>query len=97
MFPVDFVVLDTKGDSRGSLIFRRPFFVTGKANLDVEIGELILKFNKEKVVFKVYDWTLYMDNLDTCYHMGVKGSKVDKGKRRSEMTGMRVSFAPDMT
>ncbi|XP_050896177.1 uncharacterized protein LOC127102896 [Lathyrus oleraceus] len=50
VFPVDFVVLDTKGDSRGSVILGRPFLVTGKAKIDVETGELILKFNKNKVV-----------------------------------------------
>ncbi|XP_050920095.1 uncharacterized protein LOC127137704 [Lathyrus oleraceus] len=55
LFPIDFVVLDTKGDSGESVIPVRPFLETGNAKIDMEVGELILKFNKEKVVFKVYD------------------------------------------
>ncbi|XP_050918373.1 uncharacterized protein LOC127135781 [Lathyrus oleraceus] len=48
VFPADFVVLDTKGDSRGLIILGRPFLATGKAKIDVETGELVFKFNKEK-------------------------------------------------
>lgn len=69
---------------------------TGKAKIDVEMGELILKFNKEKIVFKVYDWTPYVEDLDTCYHLEEKDSKVDKGKETSKFPGMRVSLAPDV-
>ncbi|XP_050897955.1 uncharacterized protein LOC127104852 [Lathyrus oleraceus] len=53
VFPIDFVVLDTKGNSRGYVILRRTFLATGKVKIDVEMGGLILKFNKRKVVFKV--------------------------------------------
>ena len=95
MFPV-VVVLDTKRDSVGSVILGWPFLATGKAKIDVEMGELILKFNKNKVVFKVNDWTPYVENLDTCYHLEEKGSKVGKGQRRGEVTGVRVSLAPDV-
>ena len=56
---------------------------TGKAKIDVETGELILKSNKRNVVFKVYDWTSYVDNLDTFYYLEEIGSNVDKGRRRS--------------
>lgn len=69
---------------------------TGKAKINVETSELILKFNNEKVVFKVYDWTPYVENLDICYHLEEKGSKVDKGKIISEVTGVRVSLAPNV-
>lgn len=55
VFPVDFVVLDTKGTSRGSVILRRTFLATGKAKIDTKTGELILKVNKKKLIFKVYD------------------------------------------
>ncbi|XP_050896848.1 uncharacterized protein LOC127103645 [Lathyrus oleraceus] len=69
VFLADFAVLDTKGDSEESVILRRPFLATRKAKIDVKRGELILKFSKRKVVFKVYEWTPYADNLDTCYHL----------------------------
>lgn len=57
VFPADFVVLDITEDSVGPVILERPLLATGKAKIDVETSELILKFNKDKVVFKVYDWT----------------------------------------
>lgn len=37
-----------------------------------------------------------MENLDPCYHLEEKGSKVDKGKIRSEVTGVRVSLPLDI-
>ncbi|XP_050916381.1 uncharacterized protein LOC127131507 [Lathyrus oleraceus] len=54
-FPADFVVTNMKNDSEGSVILGRLFLATGKAKIDVEIVELILKFNKEKVVFNAYE------------------------------------------
>ncbi|XP_050919368.1 uncharacterized protein LOC127136901 [Lathyrus oleraceus] len=72
VFPANFVVLDTKVGSGGFVILGRPFLEIGKAKIDVETGELILKSNEKKVVFKVYDWTLCVENLDTCYHLEEK-------------------------
>lgn len=69
VFPADFMVLDTKGDSGGSVILGRPFLATEKALIDVETGEHVLKFNKEKVVFNVSEWKPYMDGLETCYQL----------------------------
>lgn len=57
VFLANFVVLDTKGDLGRSIILGQPFLETGKENIDVETGELILKFNNKKLVFKVYDCT----------------------------------------
>ncbi|XP_050902840.1 uncharacterized protein LOC127115305 [Lathyrus oleraceus] len=78
-FPAYFMVIDMKEYSGGSVILGRPFLATGKEKIDVEIGELILKFNKEKLVFNAYEWTPYMDDLDTFYQLEEKGSKVHKG------------------
>lgn len=55
VFLTDFVVLDSKGTSGGSVILRLLFLTTGKAKINVETCVLILKVNKKKVVFKVYD------------------------------------------
>ncbi|XP_050919528.1 uncharacterized protein LOC127137082 [Lathyrus oleraceus] len=55
VFPADFMVIDMKGDSRGSVILICPFLVTWKALIDVETSELVLKFNKEKAVFNMYE------------------------------------------
>lgn len=96
LFPIDFVMLDTKGDSRGFVILGRPFLETRKAKIDVETSQLILKSNKRNMVFKVYDRTPYVDNLDTCYHLEEKGRKVDKRTMRREVTGVRISLAPNV-
>lgn len=66
---------------------------TGKAKIDVETCELILKFNKEKVVFKVYDWTPYVEDLDTCYYLEKKGNKVDKGMKKMNLPCEGLPFA----
>lgn len=68
-FPAYFVVIDMKGDSGGSVVLGCQFLATGKEKIDVETGELILKFNKENVVFNVYEWTPYMEDLETCYRL----------------------------
>ncbi|XP_050915497.1 uncharacterized protein LOC127130551 [Lathyrus oleraceus] len=96
VFPADFVVIYTKVDSEGPVIHGRPFLATWKAKIDVEIGELVLKFNKERVVFNMNEWTPYMYDLDTCYQLEEKGIRVDKGMRTSELTGVRVSLTSDM-
>lgn len=38
-----------------SLILGRPFLEIGRELIDVELGELILRFNKQKVVFNVFE------------------------------------------
>lgn len=68
-FPADFVVINMKNDSEGSVILRRPFLETGKVKVDVETSELILKFNKENMVFNSYEWTPYMKDLEACYQL----------------------------
>lgn len=89
-------IIDTKGDSGDLLFSGRPFLSIRKAKIGVETGEFILNFNKKRIIFKVYDETPYVENLDTCYYLDEKGSKEDKGKIRGEVTGVRVSFAPDV-
>lgn len=68
-FPADFVVINMKNESEGSVILGCRFLVTGKGKIDVETGELILNFNKEKVVFNAYQWKPYMEDLETCYQL----------------------------
>lgn len=96
VFPVDFVVIDMKGDTRGSAIIGQPFLATVNALVDIETDELSLKLNKENVVFNVYEWTLYVEDMKTCYRLEEKGTKVDKGENEVGLIDMRVSLAPDM-
>ncbi|XP_050918938.1 uncharacterized protein LOC127136424 [Lathyrus oleraceus] len=81
-FPADFVVIYMKNDSEGSVILERPFLATGNAKIDVETGELILKFNKEKMVFNAYQSKPYVEDLDTCYQLEEKGSGVHKIRKK---------------
>lgn len=50
LFLVDFVILNMPEDSETPLFLDRPFLVTCKALLDVEFGELILRFNKKNCI-----------------------------------------------
>lgn len=55
LFLADFVILDMQEDSKIPLILVRPLLATCKALINVEMGELILRFNKEQVVFNVFE------------------------------------------
>lgn len=59
------------------MILERPFLATEKEKIDLETGELISKFNKEKV-FNVYQWKPYVEDLERCYKLEEKDSKVHK-------------------
>lgn len=48
LFPEDFTMVNIKGDTRGPVILGLPFLEIEKTLIDVETGELFLKFNKEK-------------------------------------------------
>lgn len=89
-----FVVIDMKDDSRGPIILGCPFLATEKEKIDVETSELVLKFNKEKVVFNAYEWTPYMEDLETGYHLEEKCSKVHTKNDDKSFVQLRVSLAP---
>ena len=55
VFPGDFVILDMAEDEEMSLLLGRPFLATCRALIDVEMGELILRFKNEKVVFNIFE------------------------------------------
>ncbi|XP_070020056.1 uncharacterized protein [Nicotiana sylvestris] len=54
ILPVDLVILDCEVDFEVPIILGRPFFATGKALVDVEVGEITFRVGDEKVVFHVY-------------------------------------------
>jgi len=55
VFPVDFVILDMAEDEDMPLILGRPFLATGHALIDDEMGELMLRFQDEQVVFNIFE------------------------------------------
>ena len=71
IFPVDFVVLDMEEDSEMPLILGRPFLVTGKALIDVQQGELVLRVHDEKVIFKVFKTMKHPMENEKCMRIDV--------------------------
>ncbi|XP_075515881.1 uncharacterized protein LOC142550690 [Primulina tabacum] len=65
---VDFVVLDMEEDREIPLILDRPFLATGRALIDVQKGELVLRLNDEKVTFNVFRSMKYPGSSD-CYRI----------------------------
>lgn len=47
------MILDMLEDSKKPILLGRQFLATIRAFIDVELGELILGFNKEKLVFNM--------------------------------------------
>lgn len=54
-FITDFVILDILEDAETLLILWRLFMATGRGLIDVELGELSLRFKKLKVVLNVLE------------------------------------------
>jgi len=55
LFPAAFVILDMEEDDETPLLLGRPFLATGRALIDVEMGELMLRFQNEQVVFNIFE------------------------------------------
>ncbi|XP_075499729.1 uncharacterized protein LOC142538253 [Primulina tabacum] len=69
IFPVDFVVLDMEEDHEIPLILGCPFLATGRALIDVQKGELVLRLNDEKVTFNVFRSMKYPVGPSDCYRI----------------------------
>ncbi|XP_050908049.1 uncharacterized protein LOC127121636 [Lathyrus oleraceus] len=69
LFPADVVILDMSKDVETPLLLGRPFLSTDKALIDVEIVELILMFNKEQVIFNVFEAMKHAHEDLQCYQI----------------------------
>nr|XP_025631759.1 uncharacterized protein LOC112726547 [Arachis hypogaea] len=63
--PADFVILDIGKDRDNSIILERPFLATTKALIDVEKGELVLRFHEDHILFKIPNPHSASDNEGT--------------------------------
>ena len=54
ILPADFVILDMEKDDTVPIILGRPFLATGKAQINVQEGELKLRVQGYKVTFHVF-------------------------------------------
>ena len=52
--PADFVISDIEEDPNTPIILGRPFLATGRALIDVEKGELLLRVHDEHLAFHVF-------------------------------------------
>ena len=54
VLPVDFVILDMEEDDSVPIILGRPFLATGKAQINVQEGELKLRVQGDEITFHVF-------------------------------------------
>lgn len=54
LFPTDFFILDMEEDAKIPIILGRPFLKTRRALIELELNELILRFQDENVIFNVF-------------------------------------------
>lgn len=73
LFPVDFIVLDMLEDYEAPLLLRRSFLVTCKALIGITLWELIFMFNREKVIFNVFEAMKHQK--ENCQHCQVNMMK----------------------
>ena len=89
IFPADFIILDMEEDEKIPIIMGRPFLATGRALIDVQKGELMLRVDKEEAVFAVFSPI----EIPTCYrvevvsHMSSKLSLKQKIKSAIQSVG----------
>ncbi|PNX89075.1 hypothetical protein L195_g045192, partial [Trifolium pratense] len=70
VFPADFVVLDIEEDKNWEpLLLGRPFLATGRALIDVELGELMLRTDGEQILFNVFEAMKQHDDDPQCFRI----------------------------
>lgn len=69
MFPSYFVIWGMPKDVETPLLLERLFLATGRALIDVGRGELILRFNKDHVIFNVFEAMKHAHEDLQCYQI----------------------------
>ncbi|GKB00308.1 reverse transcriptase domain-containing protein [Tanacetum coccineum] len=71
-FPVDFVMLEMKEDSKVPLILERPFLHTADAVIRVKQKKLNLRIGTERMIFNIHSAMKHSySNDDTCFIIDV--------------------------
>ncbi|KAK2369518.1 hypothetical protein QL285_082647 [Trifolium repens] len=84
VFPADFVILDMEECVDTPVLLGRPFLATGRALIDVEMGDLMLRLNDESVNFKVFEgMEPYEKKKPKCFHVEAS-EKVVKDSSKDE-------------
>ena len=74
IFPADFIILDMEEDEKIPIIMGRPFLAIGRALIDVQKGELVLRVDKEEAVFPVFSPI----DIPACYRVEVVSNESSK-------------------
>ena len=86
VFPADFVIMDMAKDNETPLILGRPFLATGRALIDVELGQLMLRFHNEQVVFNIFEAMKHRTENPKCYQIDVVDEIVEENSREPQPT-----------
>ncbi|XP_022859548.1 uncharacterized protein LOC111380266 [Olea europaea var. sylvestris] len=78
IFPADFLILDMEEDKDIPLILGRPFLATGRALIDVQRGQLILRLGEEQVSFNVFKAMKMPAESDSCYQVDIINKAVQE-------------------
>lgn len=87
-FSDDFVILEMPGNAEIQLILGRPFLVIGRPLIDMKMSELALRFDKEQVVFNMFEATKHQYEQPQCYKVS-KRRKLPK-RQKLARTKLRV-------
>ena len=71
VFPATFVILDMAEDEDMPVLLGRPFLATGRALIDVERGELMLRFQDDQVSFNIFEAMKHRTENPQCYRVDV--------------------------
>ena len=71
IFLVDFTIIDMEKVKEVPIILGRPFLAMGKALIDLQKGELILRVQEEEVTFKVFNAIKHRHGNDGCFKVDV--------------------------
>lgn len=78
LFPTDFVITDMPEDFKSPLLLGRPLLTTNRALIDVEMGELILRFNKDHVGLKMFESMKHKKEKPQCYKVDIVEDVVEE-------------------
>ncbi|XP_016207039.1 uncharacterized protein LOC107647481 [Arachis ipaensis] len=81
--PVDFVILDMKKGENASIILRRPLLATGRALIDVEKGELMLRVHDEHLIFHIVKTMHHSSDQEDCKKVKVKDPNLRETPNKS--------------
>ncbi|XP_045809920.1 uncharacterized protein LOC123904283 [Trifolium pratense] len=83
VFPADFVILDMEENAEMPLLLGRPFLATGRALIDVEMDDLMLRLNDEQVNFNIFEGIRNQDVTPQCFKVDVIEDEIGNSKKEA--------------